>query len=87
MAAPAVISLTADTWTLVASNVTDGYVWVDNDDNTYYFNFVLTGGTAPSGFNKTERSLIGRNAIISHSEPIDVYVYRQGTDGDVMVVL
>jgi len=88
MPAPTIINLTANTWTLVASNVTDGIIWVDDDDEEYLFTYVLTGGAAPTVTNdKKCRALIGRSAMISHSEKIDVYVYRQGTNGDVMVAL
>lgn len=89
MATPTIITLPADTWTLVASNVTGGQIKrLDRQDEFYYETHRPTGEPAPTS--DTEGTIMFRESnaeLIVTSEPIDVYIWSLKRQGKVRVDL
>jgi hypothetical protein len=84
MSAPAVVSLTANTWTAVATAIQICRVVPQTVSNNYLATYRLTGAAAPT----TDTDAIPvrtRQLSIKHSELIDVYVKSQGQAGSVVV--
>ena len=83
---PTEIAVSADTWTIVATNVTAGQISIlypTNDD--WYWTQRATGGGAPT----TEDPFVKfnfQNLIIDSSVAIDVYAYVKNTAGRVRVI-
>jgi hypothetical protein len=82
---PTTISLTADTWTKVATDVTHGQVWVVTQNTKYVHTYRLTGGAAPTDL--TDAVVLSIMAEIGASVGIDVYVRAIGVAGSVRVTL
>lgn len=87
MANPAIKQLTADTWALVAENVTGGKLnRINTYPNKYIFTYRTTGDTAP--VNQSEGVPIfqdSNTAIIETDSGIDVYVMALGQNGTIRV--
>ena len=85
MADPALVTCPADTWTLVASSVTEGYVYIKNTQpNTYLQTYRDAGNAAPTD-DSTAEYMINPGAPISATAPIDVYIKAVATAGEVLV--
>ena len=85
MAAPLPVSLTAGTWTLIATAVRSGQVTIKNNTPSMYkITYVLTGVAAPMDDTTAHRFIEG-SLPISASEDIDVYVKAVGADGLLLV--
>lgn len=79
-------AVTANTWTLAASNVTAGQISIlapTNDD--WYWTQRATGGGAPTT-ELPEVKMQFQNLIIDSSVALDIYVYCKGAAGRVRVV-
>jgi hypothetical protein len=87
MADPALVSLPADTWTIVATNVTSGQIKkMDSKPNLYLETYRMTGNDGPVGISEGALMFMGGNSeTISASAGIDVYVMSVGNDGTVRV--
>ena len=88
MANPVSIALAADVWTVVATNVTAGYVWAQ-DAGTYVQTFKLTGQAAPTDDDEAAAGPVhnGPAQEIKSAVAIDVYIKRRRTAGRVRVDL
>lgn len=87
MANPAIIAIPADTWTIVATNVTKGQVQIlDPTNNDWYFTYRDTGDPAPTT-EVPEVKLDFQNTPIENLTAIDVYVYVKNNAGRVRVDL
>ena len=87
MADPVVIAITpANTWIIVATNITSGMLSVKtNDPVKYFFDNRDTGNAAPTDLT-TARALSKIDSeIISNSVAIDVYVYALDGVGSVII--
>lgn len=85
MANPNLVACPVDTWTKVATNVTNGNVWIsDSSPGKYLQTFVLTGQAAPTG---TGIGIAIRGDVIpiANTVGIDVYIYCIGAAGEVRV--
>ena len=78
MANPSIVTLTANTWQKVATNVTTGIIHCKNPDNPVLQTYRMTGESAPT--TTTEGILWdGESPLeISASAGIDVYLYAAG---------
>jgi hypothetical protein len=87
MANPETISLTADTWEMVARNVTSGQVKkLDTRPNMYLETYRMTGDDGPIDLSEGVPCFIGRyNEEISAAAGIDVYMMAVGHNGKVRV--
>ena len=87
MANPVIISLDADTWTKVASNVTGGQVKkLDTRPNLYLETYRTSGDPAPTDLSEGVPCFVGRySEEISASAGIDVYIMAVGQNGRVRV--
>jgi hypothetical protein len=71
------VTVNADAWTKVATNVTSGLIHKKKTNIQYWQTYRLTGGAAPTEKNEAvlmfaDNSLVER---ISSSSPIDIYVW------------
>jgi hypothetical protein len=81
---PKIVSCPENTWTLVAENVTTGYVKTKiKHPNIYLETYRLTGGTPPT--DQSEGIPFDKIAEISSSVAIDVYIMAVGSNGSVRV--
>lgn len=87
MANPVIITLDADTWTKIASNVTAGQVKkLDTRPNMYLETYRTTGDPAPTDLSEGVPCFVGRyNEEISSAAGIDVYMMAVGHNGKVRV--
>lgn len=84
MADPTIASLTANTWNLVATSVSAGFIWIRKTDVQYLQTYRNTGNPAPTL--KTEGAPVYLpGAPISANVPIDVYIYPVDDDGEVRI--
>lgn len=89
-ATPVKYTCTADTWVLVASNVTTGVIHkVSVSPNVYKITTRVTGDPAPTDDALALLAFSGceLEEIISDSAPIDVYIKAVRVDGEVVTVL
>lgn len=89
MADPVSIALVADTWTLVASSVTDGRIRLGESDDQIIYTYRETGGTAPTHIDDNGLAdIVKSNYIdISHGSPLDLYLLSKGEASSVVVML
>ena len=83
---PTEIAVSADTWTIVATNVTAGQISIlapTSDD--WYWTQRGTGGGAPTT-EEPEVKIFFQSIIIDSSIAIDIYVYVKNTAGRVRVI-
>ena len=87
MANPIQISLDADTWTLVASNVTEGRVKkLDNRPNMYLETYRMHEDAPPVDLSEGVPCFTGTyRENIEAAAGIDVYIMAVGHDGKVRV--
>lgn len=86
MASPVSVTIPLNTWTLVASNVTAGNVWIVNTRAVYSHYYVATGGAAPTDL--SEAAILPEPGLpISTDVASDIYVYAAGVAGEVLVSL
>jgi hypothetical protein len=71
---------------LVASNVTEGNVWIIDMTANYFQTYVLTGAAKPTGQTRAQ-PLPKPGLPISADVAVDVYVMALGNDGEVSVSL
>jgi hypothetical protein len=88
------VDLTQNTWTKVATNVTDGIIELRNcQPSKIWKTYVATGAGAPTGGNSTgnpfdldEASpVLERSITISNSTAIDVYLFTTEKSIEVVV--
>lgn len=86
MANPTVISVPENTWVKVASAVNTGVV-LPLISGVFYFQTVrVPAGAAPTNGDYSDaKEFRFDGAIISNSDPIDVYISCKGGDGGVRV--
>jgi hypothetical protein len=85
MADPLVIAIPENTWTKVATNVTNGMVHLLTASRGIYLQtYRLTGEAAPTLVSEGVR-IFDNEAEISSESSIDVYIYCQGEAGSVRV--
>ncbi len=89
MANPISVALVADTWTLVASSVTDGRIRLGESNDQIIYTFREAGGTAPTHINDNGLAdIVKSNYLdISHGTPADVYLLSKGDASTVVVML
>lgn len=90
MANPVKVSLTENTWTIVASDVISGLITIKKwQPSRYYQTYRVTGDPAPTGDQNEDTSTVtnGQEVSIAATEPIDVYMYCVDQDGEVVVSL
>ena len=83
---PVEVNCTADTWQLVATNVTDGFIKrLSNAPNAYLETYRLTGQAAPTSRNEGSKCFIETDQldIDSPLAGIDVYIMALGSRGRV----
>ena len=86
MASPVSVTVPVNTWTLVATNVTEGNVWILNNRAVYSHYYVATGGAAPTDM--SEAAVLPEPGLpISVDVASDIYVYAAGVAGEVLVAL
>lgn len=88
MAQPTSVACPRGQWTIVATNVYRGNIFIQDPVGfLMYGSYRLTGTTAPSSIDDATASTFdGRFLIAStQSERIDVYIYPLGFDADVKV--
>jgi len=85
MTAPARVECAADTWVLVAENVTSGQLHrLEKSPNLYLQTYVDTGDAAPTDDNTAVPVFVGgESVIISNVSAIDVYIKAVGAAGAV----
>ena len=88
MANPSLETLTADTWTKVATAVTNGnFLLKSNSPAVYYYTYVDTGGAAPAGLTLANQIPYGSQLVFKNSDSSDVYIYAKGAVGSIEVQL
>ncbi|MHC4646823.1 MAG: hypothetical protein ACYTBJ_15095 [Planctomycetota bacterium] len=88
MANPVFVNLTADVWTKIATDVTNGIVWFVDRSPMYLHAYVETGGAAPTVAADGVEVSDDENVMpISSVTGIDVYIYPKGSAGRVRVDL
>ena len=89
MANPQIVTITANSWVKVATNVTTGKVYNAKTTVSYSQTYRDTGEAAPSNMDDAVRAFIVNGVEeISASAGIDVYIYAHGdVDGSVRVDL
>jgi len=87
MAAPAIVSCTADAWVKVATNVTACKIWKLISGRIYKMIYVLTGAAAPTVLTGAVTILhTGQDYYdFSAAAAADVYIYCPGEAGSVRV--
>lgn len=83
---PVVYSLVADTWTIVAANVTYGVVTITDPAPSYLETHVPAGGAAPTT-DALARPVSQCDNVISSDAGIDVYIKSVSVAGEVRVDL
>jgi hypothetical protein len=87
---PVKVEIPADTWTLVASNVTTGLITIKQwQSSRYYQTYRMTGNPAPTGDHNEATSTVTNNPEIniSSTEAVDVYLYCYQLNGEIVVSL
>lgn len=88
MANPDSISLPADTWVLVAEDVTVGQIEVvEYSPSLYLKDYRTTGDPEPTGTSPTERQVTSREIKIEGKYGIDVYMKFIGSAASGRVVV
>jgi hypothetical protein len=88
MSNPVDVPLAANTWVLVAENVTTGNIYKTKNVRSYIFTTRETGDPAPTDNTKSARAFRGADRCeISSLTAIDVYFKSMTVDGQVMVIL
>jgi hypothetical protein len=90
MANPVTVTCPGDAWTLVASSVKMGNVYISRLGPRYVITYVDAGGAAPVGTIDEEYPFDEKKAEIRSSVPIDVYVKPladSSDNGEVLVML
>lgn len=89
MADPVAVALTADTWELVASNVTSGMIRRGESNDEILYTYRETGGAAPTHVNDNGLATLALDRFIeiSHGSPADIYLRSNGDDSTVVVML
>lgn len=97
MTNPSSLTLTANVWTKIATNVNKGQVWFLDSYSTYYHTYRDTGEAAPSGNPETgsvafslgakrvKASNLGCGMPISTLVGSDIYIFCAGGAGRVIV--
>jgi len=85
MADPSLVTLTANTWVKVATNVTAGIIQNRLTDNQVYHTYRMTGNTAPIGTAEGILWNTDLDLVIKSDYGIDVYLYSVGVAGKVRV--
>ena len=88
MAAPVQVTIPADAWTEVATNVTQGVIKIkDPIVSRFYCTFVNTGDSAPTGDQNIDEAwqLNSEEQIIAAQAGIDAYMYCLDRAGRVVV--
>ncbi len=85
MADPVVVTCPKDTWQIVATGVTSGWLYrIERAPGVYLQTYRDTGGAAPVGIDEGVPVFVdGRPADISAVADIDVYIYAAGAAGSV----
>lgn len=87
MADPTTVQCPADAWTKVATNVTEGQIWIKNTSpGVYKHTYRLTGNPAPAN-DDDAIPFYGPMIPISSSAAIDVYIKPTNRIGEVRVDL
>jgi hypothetical protein len=85
MANPVVVDCVADTWTLAASSVTTGHIYIkSNVPRMYRHTYVKAGEAAPTD-ELTSHAFLKESRSISASAPIDVYIKAVDAAGKILV--
>lgn len=89
---PSVVTCTADSWVLAASNVMSCTIRLKTSAPTYYILPVTTGDEAPTDIPVTEETsakLFDTSGVEQgvFSENKDVYVYSKALDGLIWVLI
>jgi len=88
MADPVIIEITpADTWQLVATNVTQGFIHIIGGPARYVQTYRDTGEAAPTDAEEGVSFDISGSEAIAATLGIDVYVQARGIPGKVRVDL
>ena len=89
MTNPAVVTVTANAWTKVATAVTKGQLWIKTRPSTAYLvTYRDTGDPAPTDLTDAVEFDHTGNMPISATAAIDVYVYNpDDVDGKIRVDL
>jgi len=88
MADPVLVPCAKDAWTIVAANVSAGNVWMKDTTPKYLMTYVMTGGAAPVGLDKSVSfDDPGAPITADPAAPIDVYIYAKNATGLVEVWL
>jgi hypothetical protein len=86
--APVLIDCPKDTWTLVAANVTTGFLRIKKTTPMYYHTWRATGETAPSNFDDAVALEKPCHTFgLSFVDPADIYIYCKSGDGQVRMDL
>ena len=86
MSNPVGIDCPKDVWTLVASGVLTGKLENDDSDADYFATYRVAGDPAPTTLDNATRIFSDtKDAGISSTEAIDVYIQCQTKDGRVVV--
>jgi hypothetical protein len=86
MADPALIPITKDTWTKVATGVVTGQIHKIKTTVQYLHTYRLTGGVAPTTLDEAVAAFSDSDTEqIQSSQSIDVYLYCPKEDGKVRV--
>ena len=83
MANPLNVPLVADTWTVIATNVTTCEVEIVKDNAPTRITYRLTGGAAPTL--ASQGTAIDEWVDVRHSAGVDVYAKAKGKAGEVRV--
>lgn len=87
MANPAIVACPADTWTVVATNVTSGAVFNMTPEVPFMQTYRMTGQPAPSSDADAVFAFVDPDAplVIGASAAIDVYLKAVDSAGSVRV--
>ena len=83
MANPVIVQITANTWNLVASNVTAGQIHrIDKRPTGHLQTYRMTGNPAPTSVLEGVPCFVGTDSEpIQAAAAIDVYIWPHSSDG------
>lgn len=84
MANPVVVICIKDEWVKVATNVTEGVIWILGSAPFKYVQSYRNTGSAPP-IDVSEGATLDNGSVIHSELGIDVYVYAVSSDGRVRV--
>lgn len=88
MASPTAISLVKDTWTKIATAVTQGNVWIVEPKPSYSHYYAVTGASPSAATMTANASPMPEPGLpISCDEKCDIYVRANGYAGKVVVAI